>query len=290
MKTKQRSRRKTSHVTPIASTLTDGNKLVKLSVEEYTTLRDETNERIAIMNNQGANAFGIVLTAWAAGFGMLGLMLANISNIPANLVKYVFMLQVASFMFSLLMLLPMAIKSGENLRQIISLGTYIRVFYNYLPQHGKVQGPLFFWDTADKHINYFATSKGLTNKKKHLAKWYNHEYIILGLASFVFMIVSIIMLHEHLNASGQVLRKWVLYIQIGVVTVLSLYILIQIYLASCTKVNLLELTEEYMKKYILVAKELGFIEEDEVKEAWNELNPHDGIVIIDKLFIKEKDK
>ena len=265
-------------------------KLPKLSIEEYITLRDETNERIQIMNNQGANAFGIVLTAWAAGFGMLGVLLANISKIPPYLIKYIFTLQIIAFLASLLMLLPMSVKSGENLRQIISLGTYIRVFYNYLPQHGKVQEPLLFWDTADKRINYFATSKGLRKTDNHLASWYNHEYIILGLASFIFMLISLMMLFDHLLSTGQVSKKWILGF-IGIVLLfLALFVVYQIYKSSCAKLNLMGVTEEYMKKYILVAYEFGFIEKEELKKAWNELNPDRDVEVVDDLFVMKRNK
>lgn len=38
------------------------------SPEEYSSLRNETVERISIMNNQASSAFGILLTTWGGWF------------------------------------------------------------------------------------------------------------------------------------------------------------------------------------------------------------------------------
>ena len=40
-----------------------------------------------------------------------------------------------AFFFAILFLLPMAVKSGENLKQLASLGIYIRVFYEFVPRY-----------------------------------------------------------------------------------------------------------------------------------------------------------
>ena len=46
------------------------------SLEEYSSLRNETVERISIMNNQASSAFGILLTTWGAGFTLLGILVS----------------------------------------------------------------------------------------------------------------------------------------------------------------------------------------------------------------------
>lgn len=260
--------------------LNDNKHLPKLSIEEYNSLRSETIERISIMNNQGASAFGIVLTSWAAGFGMMGVMLANIEKIPQEMVKFIYILEIIAFLYSLIMLLPMAVKSGENLRQILSLGTYIRVFYNYLPQHEKVQGPLFYWDTVDKQVNYIATPKGIKNKRHKLAKWYNHEYIVLGFASSIFTLITFIMLCDHLLCGGKSKTAIIIMTTSGVLLLfLLIYTLCQIYKASSVTTNMMRISNDYMEKYVVIAKELGFIDVSEVEQALKELDPEREITI-----------
>lgn len=160
------------------------------SLEEYNSLRNETVERISIMNNQASSAFGLLLTTWGAGFTLLGILVSfQVSG--KEEISFLFLLllsigQVFAFLSSLLMLVPMAIKSGENLRQMISLGVYIRVFYDYASKYRNCT-QRFSWDTADKQVSAFTTIKG-TNK--FWLRQFNAEYIILGFISTTFLFIS----------------------------------------------------------------------------------------------------
>ena len=151
------------HLTP--QNMSPCKKEKTCSLEEYNSLRNEVVERISIMNNQASNAFGILLTTWAAGFTLLGLLVSfQISDkyeIPFGCLFLLSTGQVLAFLSSLLMLVPMAIKSGENLRQLISLGIYIRVFYDYISKHNDCK-QRFLWETADKQVSAFTTITNLT--------------------------------------------------------------------------------------------------------------------------------
>lgn len=163
------------------------------------------------------------------------------------------------------MLVPMAIKSGENLRQLASLSAYIRVFYDFLTD-GQ-----YIWDTADKHVSAVTTAKGT-----HMfwLKQFNSEYIILGIASLIFLLLSFLLSLIYLH--DQTTKCYLLFIGLAVI-ILAVYLLAVIYKKSNTKNNMMELSVEYIQKYLILAVEMGFIREDDLTNAWNELNPENKI-------------
>lgn len=53
----------------------------------------------------------------------------------------------------------MATKSGENLQQMVSLGAYIRVFYDEASQvNFSAESAKFYWETVDKKMNSILNS------------------------------------------------------------------------------------------------------------------------------------
>ena len=93
--------------------------------EEYSALRAETCTRIEIMNSQATSALTTALATWVMGFTLL----------------------------------PMATKSGENLQQMVSLGAYIRVFYDEASQvNFSAESAKFYWETVDKKMNSILNS------------------------------------------------------------------------------------------------------------------------------------
>ena len=106
----------------------NNNNHMQISIDEFNALRSETVERISIMNSQASNAIGMILTTWAAGFGLLGINFSNLDKLNEVAQIIISFGQTSAFLFSILLLIPMAIKSGENLRQLVSIGVYIRVF------------------------------------------------------------------------------------------------------------------------------------------------------------------
>lgn len=103
--------------------------IFEISESEYISLRDEMVQRIVLMNSQATNAITVVLTMWAAGLGLFGIQLANMRkfNILHNLALCFG--EVGSFFCALIILIPLAMKSGENLRQLVTLNLYISFFY-----------------------------------------------------------------------------------------------------------------------------------------------------------------
>lgn len=100
--------------------------------EEYSALRAETCTRIEIMNSQATSALTTALATWVMGFTLLGF---QVTSQPTDIMAVLLPLgQIVAFLATILLLLPMATKSGENLQQVVSLGAYIRVFYDEASQ------------------------------------------------------------------------------------------------------------------------------------------------------------
>lgn len=117
--------------------------------EEYSALRAETCTRIEIMNSQATSALTTALATWVMGFTLLGF---QVTSQPTDIMAVLLPLgQIVAFLATILLLLPMATKSGENLRQMVSLGAYIRVFYDEASQvNFSAESAKFYWDTVDK--------------------------------------------------------------------------------------------------------------------------------------------
>lgn len=247
---------------------------------EYQTLRNEIVERISIINSQASNAMSLIITTWAAGFALLGVQATN-KTISEDMIILLSVGEEIAFFFAILFLLPMAVKSGENLKQLASLGIYIRVFYEFVPRYRGEKKDLYLWETADKHINICATSKGLSDK---VIQMYNMEYVLLGLLSFAFWIlvaayhVSIVF-----DNKGNGWELSVLIIILVLVSFGALLVLRLVYKQSNNRDNMMKLTEEYTRKYLLLAVHMNYISEDDIKGAWDELNPKNGLDVAEFL-------
>lgn len=120
--------------------------------EEYSALRAETCTRIEIMNSQATSALTTALATWVMGFTLLGF---QVTSQPTDIMAVLLPLgQIVAFLATILLLLPMATKSGENLQQMVSLGAYIRVFYDEASQvNFSAESAKFYWETVDKKMN-----------------------------------------------------------------------------------------------------------------------------------------
>lgn len=117
--------------------------------EEYSALRAETCTRIEIMNSQATSALTTALATWVMGFTLLGF---QVTSQPTDIMAVLLPLgQIVAFLATILLLLPMATKSGENLQQMVSLGAYIRIFYDEASQvNFSAESAKFYWETVDK--------------------------------------------------------------------------------------------------------------------------------------------
>lgn len=252
------------------------NPNIEFSVDEFNTLRAETVERISIMNNQASNAINLILATWIAGFTLLGIQLTNQKDLSTFYLIILSIGQMSAFYLSLLMIIPMATKSGENLRQLISIGMYIKVFYDYLSilkQDSETVSTYYLWEYTDKLLSSFTTSKG---KKQLKYRLLNSEYVILSAASALFLFISALLSFNFINAYCHTIYLYILYLLIIISSIIL--VLFTNYLSS-SKRNLMDLSVEYTKKYLIIAADIGIINENGLKNAWKELNPNKKISI-----------
>lgn len=258
------------------------------SENEYISLRDEIIERVTVMNNQASSAFGVILTVWAAGFTCLGIMAACWTQMSYPYMRWLSICPVGAFFISLLIILPMAIKSGENVRQIISIGVFIKIFYEYIPSIKNQGCNNIGWETANAIVNRGITQKA---KNKRFFNWFdgkindriNSEYTLLGIASLFFMFIAILINREIVRNSE---RIWIYYTAYSICLFFSIFYIGIISFQSNGKRNAKMANQSYTKEFLLLAIEKSILTEEEVKQAWLDLNPQNEVnrIRLDTLF------
>ena len=249
------------------------------SIEEYTSLRNEVIERLSFMNSQASSAFGVILTVWAAGFTCIGIMAADWSNLSYSYMRWLSLCPIGAFFISMLIILPMAIKSGENVRQIIAIGVFIRVFYEYIPSLRNSDNHNTGWETANMLVN-----RGITQKKskKKFFSWFNgqindrlnSEYTLLCLASCFFMGISIMINYEVVRNSDRIVFYIIGYVFCGL---FALFWLPIISYQSNGKRNAKIMSASYTKEFLILAVEKKIISKKELKKAREDLNPKNEV-------------
>lgn len=89
------------------------------SDQEYETLRSEILNRTTLINSQSSNAIVTVISSWAAGITLLGLTTSQGIG-PHTLINLCYIASII-FLVPAFYFLPLAIKSGENLQQIVAI-------------------------------------------------------------------------------------------------------------------------------------------------------------------------
>lgn len=268
------------------------------SKEEYRMLRSEVIARIGTMNTQSSNAINITVAIWAAGFAILGFRSSSSLSKLVDL-NYLYLGQIASFLFSIVILYPLSLKSGENLRQLASIGAYIRIFYEYIPCIRHMDTEIYLWETFDKQVNEMAmpqdTSLGIEyflNIIKSLFPWhdvdyafekpkldgktrypqnmYNMEYFILGVMSFIFFsITSVDYMFYLIKNTNDLNTRVVLFIFILLI-LFCIYFLRRISISSSGKNNFAKYLKDDLWNYLLIAVNKNIITMDEMQNAWKE--------------------
>ena len=258
------------------------------SEEEYISLRDEIIERVSIMNNQSSSAFGATLTVWAAGFTCFGIMAATWSETNQQIMKWISLCPIGVFLISMLILLPMGIKSGENIRQIIAIGSFIKVYYEYIPTLKDPNKQYISWETANALVN-----RGITNKEKkqgvsdvinrRIDDCHNAEYTLLCIASSMLMIIALSVFYE---LFPNMLNIAIYYILGALLFLFSVFWISTVYIQSNAKRNAKNANILFTKEFLILAVEKNILSEEEAKKAWNDLNPKNEVdrIRLDTLF------
>ena len=231
------------------------------SFEEYNLLRQEIINRISIVNSQSHNAILTILTIWASGFLFLTNMSEKINeNTPFSLL--IIILSSFLFLVPIFYFIPLSMKSSENIKQIMSISTYIIIFYEYKKIRSK--GKFCSWETANYKTNDLSNS---LEQKSSLYILYNGEYSILAFCSlFISLIIFLYFGSVFLEKDN--IGFLVVYVFIFILGALGcLFISRNSFVNSVSKVK-----RNYLMLYLNMAKKIGYYSENELKKAANEFN------------------
>lgn len=242
---------------------------MKFNMQEYTSLRAEMIQRLATVNAQSHTAIITIITVFGAGVALR----YNVpENADKNIAEFVSFNIIRSFVFliPIIYLLPLAVKSGENLIQIASLSAYIRVFYDYLsPDDG-----LMNWETSKNILSNANVDRG---KKSNIMKFYNEEYTVLACISFALYIFFSIVAAVALKSA--IRKEFFVLLIVGdvIIDILALVVIAFIHISSGMKNTLMKYTPIYMDGYIKRAVQLGIIQVYDMKIVQAELDPYKSI-------------
>lgn len=155
------------------------------SEEEFRTLRSEQDMRIKMVFSNGYTLAGIILVFWAALFTLCKdlIEIANANNsligksalmdcaITLGIVVFCSIPALLAFAFS--------IKYHDNIRQIVSIANYIRVYHEYPSMIRKTQ------NTDEKKCGIFGWEVLHCNHEIPNGKFIAYEYGIIAIASLI---------------------------------------------------------------------------------------------------------
>lgn len=243
----------------------------EFNIQEYISIRSEMCQRISAINAQSHTAILTIITAFGAGITLnYNAQVDKIDNIAGfislNIIRSLI------FLIPILYLLPLAVKSGENLIQIASLSAYIRVFYDYISDDNSKMN----WETSNNVLSNANINRG---KRSFYMKFYNEEYTVLASISFVlyivFSIISIVILNSVIE------KKYLIVIGViyAILAVGLVVIITFIHKSSGMKNTLMKYTPVYIEGYIKRAIEMGIIKDADIEVIKRELNPYKEIEI-----------
>ncbi len=253
----------------------------KSNVSEYSALREETCTRIEIMNSQANSAFTTALATWVIGFTLLGLQFTS-DSFPEDVMTLILTIgQIIAFFSAIILLLPMAAKSGENLRQLVSLAAYIRIFFDEASQVNSQDDFKFYWETMDKKMNIIInsntkirTSTVYDNIQKFSSKpsLFNSEYAALAIVSNAFFLLDcanfIFLLCE---LSVRIIILIIVCMILIAFEILAIYLIRKISQVSSGRLNSKESYRVYLKQYFELAMKYSVLDKEEGEQIWNDI-------------------
>lgn len=155
-----------------------------MSENEYISLREELISRINITNTLAMSAASFSTASWAVGIALLVIPYNdNAQALQNNTMQSILYLIPAFFAFAtILVLIPFAIKSSENIFQSTAISCYLQVFYERNLSDGDGA-----WETINTTINLEKMESGLY----HNFCWlFNAEYAFLSFVSILLYLFS----------------------------------------------------------------------------------------------------
>lgn len=225
------------------------------------------------------------------GFTLLGF---QVTSQPTDIMAVLLPLgQIVAFLATILLLLPMATKSGENLQQMVSLGAYIRVFYDEASQvNFSAESAKFYWETVDKKMNSILNSDANNSNSvdyyicRTISKssWFNSEYTGLSIVSDAFFLLAGFDLSFSVYSLFHSTRACVIAcVFLIVLEVLAIYGIREISRVSSGKHNMLEIYSTYRNKYFELAVKYGIFDFEKAKQVWKDLTQDETPILGNEL-------
>lgn len=220
------------------------------SIEQYNQLRAEMNSRIEITFSFSHSTISVVLALWTISIGIYTHLSENATS------AWLFaLIQSFIFIITLLLLVPLAAKYSDNLRQISSLGSYLKAFYE-IPSLFNESGNIFSWEIENGKMSSIIVDKG---KKSLLSKLFTLDFLLLGiLSSILYTVFAVIADFQLMKTNVSVIHYFiVLSIEIAFF-VLSVFAIILIYNGTQIKTNFMKYIKQCADFYLNDALKLGF--------------------------------
>ncbi len=224
------------------------------NITEYTSLREELIVRVEAINNQASAALTSILASWASAIALLVLSFGDNTQQFSHLVGFD-IAQSITLIIPGLVLIPLAIKSGENLVQIVSLSCYIRVFF----EHAKYSSDsLFFaWEGANNSISLV----NVRRKRVSPADFYNSEYTILSIASSILYIAFTILEYYRIT-SVQAIPTGLIIFHVVILVIVVSFAIITANITSIKK-TMREPAIKYTAGYVLFGQNRNLLPKDD---------------------------
>ena len=226
-----------------------------MNMQEYIALRAEIITRIQLVNTQENTALTAAIGFWGANFALYAIIMA--ANLPAETVIIASVFQLVLLFSPILLLIPIAKKSGENLYQIVSIASYIEVFYeNASIKKAKKEKKILFWENANKLVTK------IMDKSKNQWDVYslNNCYATISFVStLLFGLETIYLLIVHYDFFSQKHILCAAILMLVLLLTLAIIITVRIYILSSVKHNMIDKKEQIIEIYTKEAVRMGII-------------------------------
>ncbi len=226
--------------------------------DEYNSLRNEIVSRIEIINSQISTVTTMIFTAWGACIALITISYGSNCQKIASL-TILSLLQEFFVLTPIFLLIPMSIKSGENLRQITILSCYICVFHEGRIKESKG----LWWETANTSFSNISLDRGI---KSGMMKFYNCEYTALALVSLILYVLVTMLSLVRVWSSLHEAMKFLIFSTDVCLFFLALWAVFFIHFSSSIKHNIMDLRKEYYENFISFGERKGLFDKKEADE------------------------
>lgn len=220
------------------------------SLEQYEQLRAEMNSRIELTFSFSHSTISVVLALWTISIGLY-------THLSENDTRAWLFALIQSFVFiiTLLLLVSLSAKYSDNLRQISSLGSYLKVFYE-LPSLLNDDENVFSWEIENGKMSSIILDKG---KESLLSKLFTSDFLLLGiLSSIMYVVFAIIADYQLIKINASVKYFSIILSMESVLFLLSTFAIVLIYNATHVKTNFMEYIKQSTNLYLSDALKSGF--------------------------------